>query len=133
MKLVEVDAIDFQTSQRVLTLAPNGVRTQNALRFFHRLPGIPHQTTLGEHIRSLGGAFSLEKPSNHFFRVTEPVNGCGIDPVNAKVDSAIHRRDRVVVVLWPPGERPSTTSDRPRANADAGDVHVRGAQLPNQK
>src|SRR2546423_8907698 len=133
MKLIEIDLIDAQTSQRIFALPPNGVGTQNAPRLLHRLPGIPYQTALGENVWSVVGAFSLEKTPNHFLGMTESVNGGGIDPVDAQLDGVIHGSDRIIVVLRSPRERPAAAANCPGAHSDACDVHVGGAELPNRK
>src|SRR5437868_561477 len=45
----------------------------------------------------------------------------------------VHRRDRIVVILRSPRERPSAATHRPGADTDARDVHVAGAKLANGK
>ena len=50
----------------------------------------------------------------------QPVDGCGIDPVDAFVQCLADSRNRVLVVLRPPGEFPSRSPDRPSPEADRG-------------
>src|SRR6266480_7970396 len=38
--------------------------------------------------------------------MAKPINGCGIDPVDAKLQRPMNRSDRVVVTLFAPAELP---------------------------
>src|SRR4051794_26242665 len=58
----------------------------------------------------------------------EPVSGGGIDPVDAELDGVMDRLDRVVVVLPAPPELPAAAPDRPRAEADTGDLEAGRAE-----
>ena len=62
--------------------------------------------------------------------MAEPVDGGRVDPVDAEIDRAPNRRDRVGVVLRPPAEQPVAAANRPRAKADDRDVQVRVPKPP---
>src|SRR6185437_514702 len=59
----------------------------------------------------------------------QPVNGGGVDPVDAKFENMLHGRERSCVVLRPPGECPVAASNGPRAEADRRDFHSARAQF----
>src|SRR5713101_2825698 len=62
-------------------------------------------------------------------RTAEAVGGGGVDPVDAQLERAVDRLDRVLVVLRTPAELPAATSDRPGAEADARDLEAGRSQL----
>ena len=80
-----------------------------------------------KHVRAL--VESLEGAADDLFRVAEAVGGGSVDPVDAELERAADRRDRVVVLLWSPAELPAAASDRPGAETDARDLEARGAEL----
>jgi hypothetical protein len=52
------------------------------------------------------------------------VHGCGVDPVNAKLERAMNRSDRLSVVLFAPTKFPTGSTNSPRAKADWCDEQV---------
>ena len=70
----------------------------------------------------------FERARDDFFRMAEAVDGCGVDPVDAKVERAMDRGDGFVVVLGAPGEFPVAAADGPCAKADGCEVKVRVAE-----
>ena len=89
----------------------------------------PEHRALGEDVGLLLAAF--ERPCHHFFRMAQSVDRGCIDPVDAKVEGALDRGDRIVVVLRSPAKLPVATADGPGAKTDGGDVQVRIAKLPS--
>src|SRR5207249_7050522 len=60
--------------------------------------------------------------------MAETVHRRGIDPVDAQLEGATHRGERIGVVLRAPPERPAAAADRPRAEADGRDVESARAE-----
>src|ERR1700724_3059443 len=73
---------------------------------------VPTQPTLREHVGTLAGP-STQRHRHDFLRVPHSVNGCGVDPVNAQLERAMNRGDRLFVVLLAPTEFPTRAADRP--------------------
>ena len=60
--------------------------------------------------------------------MAEAVDGGGVDPVDAQFECGVDGGDRILVILAAPAELPVTAAERPRAEADGGDVQVRFAK-----
>src|SRR5689334_16742076 len=124
MKLVKVDAFDAEPSQRVFALTPNRVGRKHALDVVLVL-AVPHQPTFGEDVRAVAPLATAQESFDDFLGVSVPIYRRSVDPVDAGIDSFAHRRQRGLVVLRPP----FAATGRPRAKAEARDVHVGGAEL----
>src|SRR5262249_5154898 len=70
----------------------------------------------------------FEGAGDDLFRVAEPVDGRGVDPVDAGVHRLVDRGDGVAVLLRAPGELPARPADGPRPESDRSDEHVGVAQ-----
>ena len=81
---------------------------------------LPDHPALGEDERAVRHA--LERPRHHLLGVAQAVDGGGVDPGHPGVERRVDGRDRLLVVLRTPAERPVTAPDRPRAEADRGDL-----------
>src|SRR5262249_18632091 len=69
-------------------------------------------------------AHPTEGPRDDLLRVAQPVDGRGVDPVDAGVQRLLDGGDGVAVVLGPPGEFPARPADGPGPEADRGDEQV---------
>src|SRR6185312_16409757 len=56
--------------------------------------------------------------------MTQPVDGRGIDPVDAAIERAAYRGNRCVIIQGPPAGRPFRATDSPGAKPDTGDRHI---------
>src|SRR5690606_18953107 len=63
-------------------------------------------------------------PADDFLRAAMSIDGRGIDPVDAGIDGRADRADRIVVVLFAPGELPAAATHRPGAEADRGQLEA---------
>src|SRR5690554_4681106 len=61
--------------------------------------------------------------------MSQAVNSRRVNPVDAPVNGCVDGRDRICIVLRPPGERPPAAAERPRAKANPRDLHIRVAKL----
>src|SRR5262249_21290273 len=124
VNLVEVDRLDAEPREARVDLPADGV----ALEVAHDLPAAAvHARCLGEHVRSRLDA--LERAPHDLPGVRGPVSGGGVDPVDAELQRAVDRRDRLVVVLSAPAELPAGAADRPGPEADTRDLHAGGTEL----
>src|SRR2546426_403052 len=57
-------------------------------------------------------------------RLAEAVRGCGVDPVDPKIQRAVNRRNGLLVVLGAPAELPTTAADGPGTEPHPGDLHT---------
>ncbi len=86
-------------------------------------PGfIPDQAALGEDIRTL--AAPADGSADYFFRMTQPVDRCGIDPVDAPVEARVNCGEGFSVVLRAPRELPFSAAYGPSPDANWRDVQV---------
>ena len=124
VNLVEVDRVDPQPLQAVVGLTPYRV----PLQAVHD-PAVAafKQRALGEHVRSLGDA--LQRATDDLLGAAEAVGGGGVNPIDPLLERAVDRGDRLLIVLRTPAELPVPAADRPRAEADAGDLEARLAEL----
>ena len=65
--------------------------------------------------------------------MAETVNGGSLDPIDAQLDGAPDRCDRLLVVLLPPAEKPAPSPDGPGAQADGGNFDSAASQQPLSK
>ena len=122
--LVEVDGLDAEALAAALHLAQQRVAPEAPCLGPPRSLGQP---ALGEDVgaRFDAGQGAPDDP----FRVPEAILRRGVDPVHPESQGAVDRRDRVLVILRSPPPLVATASDRPGAEADAGDLETGGAQL----
>ncbi len=115
--LVEVDRFHPEPREARLELAPERVSLEALHRRSIRPFGLP---AFREHVRALGEA--RERATDDLLRVTEAVLGGRVDPVDAELEGVVDRSDRIVVVLCAPAPVVGRASERPGAEADAGDL-----------
>ena len=82
---------------------------------------------LGEDIGT--GRDSLDRAGDHFLGMAEAVDGGGVDPIHAFIESRADSRDGLVVVLRSLGEGPATASHGPGADPDGRDLQVADAEF----
>ena len=128
MHLIEVDALDPKPSQRCLDFTAQAGGRANPTQRREAIALVPDQAALGEYVRAVGRREVRERRRDELLGVAEAVGGCGVDPVHAPFDGPPDCRDRVVVVLLSPPERPPAAAYSPGAEADPCDVHVRSAK-----
>src|SRR3979490_3312916 len=133
MKLVEIDAIHAQPSQRILAFAPDRLRFKHASRRGHRIVLIPDQSTLCEDQWALAWRQFAQQPAYHLFGMAKPVHCGGIDPVYPALQCVTHGRQRSGVVLGSPAECPAAAADRPGAKSGSRDHHAAGAEWTLRK
>ena len=108
MDLVEVDDVDAQAREAHLDLAQERVALEVVA---HAVVAAVEQRGLGEDVRALGEA--LERAAHDLLGVPEPVDGRGVDPVDAELEAAAERGDGLVVVLGAPRMPPAGATDGP--------------------
>jgi hypothetical protein len=87
--LIEIDCIHLQPAQTGLAFASNGFRVQRVADLAFLVPDHP---AFGENIRTLSSPIA-QRFRDNFFGMAKPVDGCGVDPVNAKLQRLMNRRD----------------------------------------
>ena len=115
---------EASSSARMLAGAPTFCGDRHAVVL------VPAQSALGEHERPLGGGDLLQCRAHDLFGMPEPVDGGGVDPVDAALDRMADGGDRLLVVLAAPADRPVAAADGPGAEPDRRDVHVGAAEPP---
>src|SRR5947208_3045615 len=113
MNLVKVDHINVQPAQTIVAFAADGIGLQRAV---HVSLLVPAQTALGENVRPRSGP-GPQRKRDDFFGVAHSVNSGGVNPVNAKIQCTMNRRDRLLIVLFTPAKFPTGTPDSPCAKA----------------
>src|SRR5262249_11518139 len=88
---------------------------------------VPRRRALREHERPVGHV--PQGPLDHGLRVAETVGPRGVDPVDAVLERAVDRADRVRVVLRAQALDPVAAADRPRPEADRRELEARVAEL----
>src|SRR5882762_7648710 len=89
---------------------------------------VPAQAAFSEHIWPRTPP-TLQRPGNHFFRVTQAIHRRGVDPVDAQLEGAVDRGDRIVVILISPCELPSRAATCPRSKTHGSDAKIRISKL----
>jgi len=56
--------------------------------------------------------------------MAEAVDGGGVDPIDAKLQSAVNSRNRVGIVLRTPGKFPAGAAGCPRAEPNRSDLQI---------
>src|SRR5258707_4352835 len=85
---------------------------------------VPTQTALCENVGT-GSRPRPQRKSDDLLRVAHTINSRGIDPVNAEVERAVDRRDRLFVVLFTPAKFPTRAADGPSAEANGSNEQIR--------
>src|SRR5260370_13182281 len=122
VELIQVDALDAEPAQRRLDLLADRFWPQVALRLGKRLRWVRHLSALGEDEGTLGSRDLADRLSDDLLGMAQPVDGRGIDPVDAGRNRMLDGRDRSRVVLASPTVGPTATPDGPRAKANLGDL-----------
>ena len=102
MDLVQVDGVHAEPLQAGLAFVPDRVGLEAVVDL--AVP-VPDHAALGEDVRPVAHPF--EGAGDDLFRVSEAVDGRGVDPVNSGVQSFVDDGDGVAVVLAAPGELPA--------------------------
>ncbi|MCY1235827.1 hypothetical protein D9M72_484570 [compost metagenome] len=129
MHLVKVDDLDAEPLQRSLHLAAQRFGIADAGRKGVAIVRIPDQPGLGEDQRALGFRDCRERFTNDLLGMTETVDRCRVDPVDAALHRMTDSCNRLAVVLASPAPSPIGAADRPGAKADGGDVEAGAAEL----
>src|ERR1700694_2684306 len=118
MDLIEIDSLRLEAAEACFNFLANRLRGKavSDVALF-----VPHEAALREDVRPIAARDLSQRSTDHRFRVAEAVRGCGVDPVDAAVDSAVNRGNRLIVVLRAPTE-PPLAANRPGAKTDGGDV-----------
>jgi hypothetical protein len=112
--LVEVDRVEPEAREAALDLSPERVAVQALQRRPVRAFRLP---ALGEDERPLVEAG--DRAADDLLGVAEAVLGRRVDPVDAELERAMDRGDRVVVVLVAPTPVVLRAAERPGAETDA--------------
>src|ERR1700685_2680996 len=88
MDLVQVDGVDPESPQAGLTLAPDrvGFETVTDLSAF-----VPNHAAFGENVWPLADPFKRSR--DDLLRMAQPVDGCGVDPIDSGLESLAEGRD----------------------------------------
>src|SRR5579859_8191278 len=84
---------------------------------------IPAENAFCENVRA-SAAPVVQSFGDHFFRMSDAVDGGGVDPVHAKFQRAMYCGDRIAVVLVSPGKIPAASSDRPGSVANRRNLQI---------
>src|SRR6267378_3149738 len=95
MDLVKIDRVHLQAAQTVLAFAADrsGAEFLSGVPFF-----VPAKDALGEHIGARAAPF-LQRAGYDFFGMAHAVDGGGIDPIDAKFERTMNRRDGIRILL----------------------------------
>ncbi len=119
MDLVEIDNVDVKAAQAVFAFLADGGGFEGGHDFALVVPGA---FAFGEDVGFVGAAF--ESLAYDFFGVAETVDGGGIDPVEAGIESGMDGGDGIVVILIAPGEGPAGAADSPGADAEGCNFEI---------
>src|SRR5208283_2490445 len=120
MDLVQVNGVHLQPPQASLALAANGIgfETVADLAMF-----VPNKAALAKNVRPLNDTF--QGPCHDLLRMAQPVDCRSVDPVDALIQRLADGRNRFAVILRPPSEFPSRSTNGPRPEADPGNQQIR--------
>ena len=124
--LVEVDALDAEAGKATLTLLADRLGTEVVADRAVRA-AFPPPSTLREDEHLLADAIRTKGAPDDLLRVSQPVDGGGVDPVHAELDRTPDRGDRVFVVDLAPAEAPRP-ADRPGTEADDAQLRPEAAE-----
>src|SRR5206468_731144 len=88
------------------------------------------QRRLREHVRAILLGQAPQHATDDLLRVAEAVRRGRIYPIDPVLERAVDRVDRLLVILGPPTELPSTAPDLPCPEPDPSDLKPRRSQLP---
>lgn len=117
MKLQQIERFDLQVARAALDEARQ-IRSGVA----RRVVRVQAPTSFGGSMKNRP-AFTLQA-RQELLAVTVAVNIGGVEEIHAHIERAVQRLQRVAIVDWPP--RPA---NRPRAEADSGNIEPRAAEL----
>src|SRR5205807_9055199 len=95
MDLVKVNDIGRKSAKAIFDFTTDRIGAQY---FFHFTLGVPTKAALSEDIRPWAGP-GFERTGDDFFGVSQAVDRCRIDPVDAKFERAVNGSDGVAVIL----------------------------------
>jgi hypothetical protein len=124
VNLIEIDCIDFHSLQTGFCFSSDGSGLQ-VMRNVSRL--VPDQAALGENVGAVAKA--PDGLADNRLGMPQPVDGRGVDPVHAHVQSCVDRGDELRIILMAPGEFPLSTADGPCAHTCRRDPQVTLSQL----
>src|ERR1035441_1927785 len=119
MNLIKIDLFDSQSLEAGLRFAPNRIGLQ-VVR--DRSGLVPYQAALGENMGT--GSDALDRTADDGLRVSEPIDGSRIDPVDAAIQSGVDGGYRFVIVLRAPCEFPFSAADRDRKSTRLNSSHL---------
>src|SRR5437588_136266 len=108
MNLIEIDDVDLETPEARFALTPDRIPLQTLadLAFV-----IPDARALREDIGPVRASF--DRARHDFLRMSKPINGSSVNPIDAAIESRVNRVDGLVIILRAPGESPSASAHRP--------------------
>ena len=121
--LVQVNGIDIESLQAGFDLPANRVGLEAVT---HNATLIPDLRALGEDVWALA---SFDGFANYHLRVTQAIDGSGIDPVDAQIQRTLNRLDRLLVILWSPAMCSMIATYRPGSQANRCNLHTCLAKL----
>ena len=83
--------------------------------FSHTVVLVPHEPALGEYQGPFAERYVAEQSTDHLLRVSQPIDGGGIDPVYAQVQRVPHGGERGGIILWSPTIGPAAPAYGPGA------------------
>src|SRR3954465_10132650 len=89
---------------------------------------IPYHRALGKDIGTV--ATSLESTRYHLLRVSQAIDRCRVNPVDAGVQGCMDRGYRIIVVLGPPAEFPTAPAEGPRTPPEVCNLKIAVTKLP---
>src|SRR5690606_17503107 len=101
VNLVQVDDVDLQPPQTRFALPADAVRAE---AFADLTVLIPNPRTLGEHVRTTLGRQTSQGFGHDFLRVSQSIDGGGIDPVDPAVERLVNRGNGIGILLRPPAK-----------------------------
>src|SRR5260370_11294604 len=101
--LVKIDRVHLQATQAILAFAPDG----SGAEFLSDVPFlVPAKDTLGKNVRPRAAPI-FHRAGYNFFGMAHAVDGGRVDPIDAKLERTMNRRDRIRIILPAPGEFPA--------------------------
>jgi hypothetical protein len=132
MHLVEIDAIHFETDERLFEFPSQALRIADLNRERITVRRICNQPAFGEDIGPAAARDRRQRFGDNLLGVTEAVDRRRIDPIHAPIHRVADGRDRGRVVLLAPTDGP-VSADRPGSKPDTRCVHIGQAKLVHRK
>src|SRR6267142_2757962 len=116
MNLIKIDRFNLQPAQAVLDFTPYGISLQAVtdVSLF-----IPDHRALCKNVWPLSASFN--SPGHNLFRMAQPIDRSGVNPVDAQVKRSIDGRDRFAIVLSTPAELPAAPTYSPASKTQRRD------------